>query len=120
MWTQRAGPDRYPRFRYKYKAIGSGTPEEREKRADQLRDILVEGLLWLSSPRDFNDPFDTTAQVIFEPASTEQKRQRIKRIIDQQSAKPWKKRKAMVDQEMARDPAEPLSEGQGIVFCQFR
>ena len=71
-------PDGYPRFRYKYKALASDAGEDRAK---QLRDILVESLLWLSSPRALNDPFDMTAKITFEPKSQEQLRARFEQSI---------------------------------------
>jgi hypothetical protein len=108
---KRVGPERYPRFRYKYKAIASGTPEEREKRAHQLRDILVEGRLWLSSPRDFNDPFDMTAHVIFEPKSMEDLRQRFKRAL-KDSGKSWKERQTTLDKLMSEDRSALLARAE--------
>src|SRR5712691_7077049 len=79
--AKRIGPEKYPHFQYKYKALSSGAMERRTK---QLRDILVESRLWLSSPRDFNDPFDMTARVIFE-AKPQELRQRFKRLIADRS-----------------------------------
>ncbi len=43
-----------PRFLYRYSHID---PNE-QKSIDHARDIIVRSRLWLSSPRDFNDPFD--------------------------------------------------------------
>src|SRR5205809_3828745 len=80
-------PDRYPRFRYKFKALASDAGEDRAK---QLRDILIESLLWLSSPRDFNDPFDMTARITFEPKSQEQLRERLKQSIAKLAGLTWK------------------------------
>jgi hypothetical protein len=71
----------YPRYLYKYKPPAldpTGDP------ARYLREILVESRLWLSSPKDFNDPFDMTARIVFEGTS-EAKRQRFERLIAQRT-----------------------------------
>ncbi len=54
----RTTPNAYPRFLYKY--ISPDTSD------NHLADYLVESYFWLSSPTVFNDPFDTSAQVINE------------------------------------------------------
>jgi len=72
-----------------------------------LRDILVESRLWLSSPRDFNDPFDMTARVIFE-GSTQSLRKRFKQLIADKSGKPRKERRELLDQFMKRPRSEWL------------
>lgn len=53
---------RYSRFLYKYRALDAAS----ELSVTRLRDILVESKLWLSSPVDFNDPFDMTAHILAE------------------------------------------------------
>lgn len=55
---------RYSRFLYKYRALDA----ESELSVARLRDILVDSKLWLSSPVDFNDPFDMTAHIVAEGA----------------------------------------------------
>ncbi len=61
---------KYPRFLYRYTA-----PRD-ERSIERLRDVVVASELWLSSPRDFNDPFDMTAALDF-TGTTEQKRAHI-------------------------------------------
>lgn len=63
----RTFPNAYPRFLYKY--ISSEIPD------DYLSDYLTESNFWLSSPAAFNDPFDTSAQVLNE-GNASQKRKR--------------------------------------------
>lgn len=96
--AHRVGPDKYPHFQYKYKAlpVDSASP-----RAKELRDIVLESRLWLSSPRDFNDPFDMTAHVLMQ-GTTGQIRMRFKQLIEEKSGLPWKKRRVMLDTFMAR------------------
>lgn len=96
--AKRVGPEKYPHFQYKFKALAA---DAIERRAKQLRDIIVESRLWLSSPRDFNDPFDMTARVIIE-GETKELRQRFKQLITDKSGKSWKERRALLDQFMAR------------------
>jgi hypothetical protein len=60
-----AGRERqYPRFLYKHKGIDLN-------KVDHLRDIVVRSRLFLSVRASFNDPFDTTANVIFEGSRAE-------------------------------------------------
>jgi hypothetical protein len=100
--AKHSGSERYPHFQYKYKTLVSGAMERRVK---QLRDILVESRLWLSSPLDFNDPFDMTARVIIE-GETKELRQRFEQLIAKQSGMLWKKRRKLLDEFMARPRSE--------------
>jgi hypothetical protein len=52
-----------------------------------MREILVESRLWLSSPKDFNDPFDMSAKIIAE-GNVEEKRERWLRILERRG-KRW-------------------------------
>ena len=45
----------WPRFFYKFRAF----PSE-----DRLRSLIVKGEIYLSSPRDFNDPFDMRGKIV--------------------------------------------------------
>ena len=67
----------YPRFLYRLQRFAPGEPEMVER----LREIVVYSELWLSSPADFNDPFDMTAAVVFE-GSDEERRAFIGSKID--------------------------------------
>jgi hypothetical protein len=57
----------YPRFLYKYRAFDSSD----EQSVSRLRDLLIDSDLWLSSPNDFNDPFDMSAAVVMEGTKQE-------------------------------------------------
>jgi hypothetical protein len=48
-----------------------------------MHEILVESHLWLSSPKDFNDPFDMSAKVIVE-GTAQEKRERWTGILNRQ------------------------------------
>jgi len=102
--AKRIAPKKYPHFQYKYKALGV---DQADRRTKHLRDILVESRLWLSSPRDFNDPFDMTARVIFE-GTTQRLRKRFKKLIAEKSGKQRKERRALLDQFMRRPRHEWL------------
>ena len=52
----------YPAFLYKYRAFSASD----EQSVRYLRHLLIDGDLWLSSPNDFNDPFDMSAAVVME------------------------------------------------------
>ena len=57
----------YPSFLYKYRAFSASD----EQSVRRLRDLLIDSDLWLSSPNDFNDPFDMSAAVVMEGTKTE-------------------------------------------------
>lgn len=60
------------RFLYKYRALD----ESSATLIDRLRDIFVRSRLWLSSPEDFNDPFDMCGKVVLKATGEE----RLKRV----------------------------------------
>ncbi|MEW8383993.1 MAG: DUF2971 domain-containing protein [Candidatus Thiodiazotropha sp.] len=51
-----------PRFMYKYRSINISD----KKSIDKIREIIVWNEVWLSSPHNFNDPFDMRARFIFD------------------------------------------------------
>lgn len=59
----RTFPNAYPRFLYKYLSS--------EISDNHLSDYLLESNFWLSSHTAFNDPFDTSAQVINEGSASQ-------------------------------------------------
>jgi hypothetical protein len=91
---------RYPRFHYKYRA-----PLSQPEHVDHLRDLAVVGHFWLSSPRDFNDPFDMTAALSMEGTESE-RRAYFKKIVDQFSKNDRQGRREEVRRFMARPLAE--------------
>jgi hypothetical protein len=64
-------PNRYSRFIYRFQSVTN---------PDYLKSIIVDSKLWLSSPNDFNDPFDAQSQYIFE-GSPKEKRDRIRKLV---------------------------------------
>ena len=60
------------RFIYKYRPVDLNDATSIER----LRDILVKSKLWLSSPEDFNDPFDMSAKFTISGTGLE-KRKRL-------------------------------------------
>lgn len=51
------------RFLYKFRASPrNSSPDAKDQFVSRLRQIMVDSELWLSSPSDFNDPFDTAGR----------------------------------------------------------
>ena len=71
-------PKPYPHFLYKFQSVDPGETMS----INYLRDIIIESKLWLSSPNDFNDPFDSSAKITAEGSKSE-KRDRFKAIARQ-------------------------------------
>lgn len=71
-----------PRYLYKYR----GTFSANSNAVDHFRDILVRSKLWLSSPVDFNDPFDTAA-FFYIPKEAKAKKNRFKELAKSQGLK---------------------------------
>jgi hypothetical protein len=71
-----------PRFLYKFRASPSdSSPGARHRYVHRMRQIMVESELWLSSPSDFNGPFDTMG--CFEIRGTNAKRSaHIKALLE--------------------------------------
>jgi hypothetical protein len=66
----------YPRFLYKYRAVD---PKDADS-LKRLADVIVESKLWLSSPEDFNDPFDMAATLTYD-GTPEEKRVRHRNFM---------------------------------------
>jgi len=71
---------KYPRLLYKFRRLQ--TPED----TNHLREIIIRSELWLSSPNDFNDPFDMSVKFLFD-ASSAVKRARIRKVLQDQGMK---------------------------------
>lgn len=63
------------RFLYKYKHVDISDNTGK----DRAKDLLLRSKLWLSSPNDFNDPFEMSANVIIN-ASGDEKRKYFKSV----------------------------------------
>lgn len=75
--ARKSKPPRLSRFLYKYKSLDEANPTS----TDRLRDLLVRSRLWLSSPVDFNDPFDMSAKIVAN-ATGEERLERVKAILE--------------------------------------
>lgn len=85
------------RYLFKYRKVSENDNSSIEK----IKNILLQSELWLSSPADFNDPFDTSAKIIFEGTGA-QKRERFDLLIKRMEPKiSWKKRKEYINSIMA-------------------
>ena len=62
---------KYPRFLYKFRRLQTADD------MNHLRELIVRSELWLSSPDNFNDPFDMAVKFVFD-ATVEEKRQRFR------------------------------------------
>ena len=83
---------------YKYRPLDPASADS----ISRVHDIIVAGRLWLSSPLDFNDPFDLTAQSVFE-GTREEKKARLQILIDEKAANlSPRKRREMVAKILAR------------------
>lgn len=86
-----------PRFLYKFRAA---LPDS----SRSMQDIVLNSKLWLSSPTDFNDPFDTAAKITVDSTPAE-RRNRFDEIFKRQGVT-WTKRQ----KELPRLLAKPLTE----------
>jgi hypothetical protein len=84
-------PPRWPRFIYKFRELKrtephrDGDPIFTPKSINVLRTVLVDSLLWLSSPEDFNDPFDTWVSWTVE-GTDQQKMARLRALAEEHLA----------------------------------
>ncbi|MCG7978241.1 MAG: DUF2971 domain-containing protein [Candidatus Thiodiazotropha endolucinida] len=91
---------RLPRFLYKYRSLD---PENKES-VKRIRDILVHGDLYLSSPVDFNDPFDMSANIVL-TGGVRSKLNRIKLLAKSHGVK-FKDRKEYIQNFMTKSNDE--------------
>lgn len=91
---------RLPRFLYKFRALDPSSARS----IDHIRDLVVRSRLWLSSPKDFNDPFDMSAHVVVE-GTIDEKRQRIDAILKRRGLA-WNERRKQLSQMMSKTNAE--------------
>ena len=86
LWLKKNKDWSAPRFVYKFRTLeredtlsNGGANAFQKESISRLRTLVVDCMLFLSSPRSFNDPFDMTARVIVE-ATAEQKRNRFEQL----------------------------------------
>ncbi len=97
------------RFLYKYRPFDPDS----ERSIDRVRDILVRSRLWLSSPADFNDPFDMSAKIVTE-ATVGERRDRFNKILKNQGVR-WKERRLVVG-DFLKKPRELLEKDLATIF----
>lgn len=75
-WLWHKTKPRLSRFLYKFRSmVASDT-----KSVDRMRDLIVRSRFWLSSPVDFNDPYDMSANFSVE-GSIAQRKKRIEELL---------------------------------------
>lgn len=90
------------RFIYRYSSL---LPED-ETSIDRLKDVVLRSRLWLSSPEDFNDPFDSKAQAVYEP-DTRKRRAKIEQLVRTHAPHlSWSEKREKINQMMARTPSQ--------------
>jgi hypothetical protein len=99
-----------PRFLYKFRTLELSDPIS----VDRIRDVIVRSRFWLSSPLDFNDPFDTSAEVVFD-GSIEEKRRRVDEILKEHGLN-WKERQ----KERIRILSKPDSDIEAFIAQMHR
>ncbi len=97
------------RFLYKYRSVDPSAADS----INRLKDTLVRSRLWLSSPMDFNDPFDVSAKVVAS-GTPKERRDRLDDWLKQQRL-PWKERKRQLREHM-KEPVEEFEKKLSIAF----
>lgn len=80
---------------------------EKEKSADRVRDVLVKSRLWLSSPIDFNDPFDMSANMTVSDDPRE-RRERVKTLLKEMGLRYSEREKRV--KKFNRKPVDELTD----------
>jgi hypothetical protein len=87
-WLWHHVQPRMPRFLYKFRGLD---PNDLTS-VDRMKDFIVRSRLWLSSPFDFNDPFDMQAKVVIDGTILQQRR-RFDEILKRRRLKSTERRK---------------------------
>lgn len=93
----------YPKHLYRYTSLNPEDPYS----VDQLKQVLIESLLWLSSPADFNDPFDMSAHVVFDGSGPQKRAALTTKFKEMTLPTTWKKRNQRIN-ELLTKPEETL------------
>jgi hypothetical protein len=115
-WLRRGvWSSKHPRRLYKYRAVEPGNQQS----VDELRDMVVESLLWMSSPEGFNDPADLQATWVIEGSAAEL-RTRISVLVKElEPALSFKKRERKV-LDLMEKPREQLLRGVQVAYTEQR
>lgn len=87
-----------PLFQYKFRPLND------EVAIDTVRDLVVHSQFWLSSPVDFNDPFDMSAKLVFD-GTMKENRHRLKELLKQEGVT-WGKREKQIPKLLSRSSIE--------------
>jgi hypothetical protein len=99
---QRSIKPGYPRFLYKYKPLNLAD----SKSVQHTRELIVGARLWLSSPADFNDPFDMRGCVTID-GGVKQRERRLRQLVNANMADlNWKQRESKVREMMTKTSDE--------------
>lgn len=116
LWLWRAvWRAKHPRHLYKYRAVEAGDQQS----VGELRDMVVESLLWMSSPEAFNDPADLQATWVIEGSATEL-RSRINALVKElEPGLSFKQRERKV-LDLMQKPREQQVRGVQTSYTQQR
>src|SRR5688572_10987223 len=96
---------RTKRFLYKFRVLDPRDPVS----IDRIRDLLVRSRMWLSSPVDFNDPFDMSAKFVVE-GTIQEKLQRFKQLQKFVPQMKWSERKRQLHKAVAMNNEQILAQ----------
>jgi hypothetical protein len=92
----------FPRFVYKYKTLDPMNSES----VQHVKAIILDSRLWLSSPADFNDPFDMRGCVTID-GGVKQREKRLSQLVNANLAHlNWKQRESKVREMMTKTSDE--------------
>jgi len=113
-WLRKNVASPYPRFLYRYTKL----EPDKEESVRHLRQTLVDSELWLSSPTEFNDPFDMSFEVVFSGNGARKRNvldHKFKELFPQVG---WVQRKKRINQMMA-EPSKTLARIQNSFRNNF-
>ncbi|TLZ45374.1 MAG: DUF2971 domain-containing protein [Gammaproteobacteria bacterium] len=106
---------KHPRHLYKYRSV---EPNDQQS-VVELRDMVVESVLWMSSPEAFNDPADLQATWVIEGSAGEL-RTRIDALVkEQEPGLSFKQRERKV-LDLMEKPREQLLRGVQVSYMEQR
>ena len=109
------GKHRVPRFLYKFRPLVPTV----EQSVDHMRAIVVQSELWLSSPGDFNDPFDMSAKYIAD-GNLEQRQARVRQLLRRQQNLTWMERRRRTPKLVATNNSELATRAQAAHYHQVK
>lgn len=100
LWCQvRPRPER---FLYRFRELKPDDPES----INRIQQIIVGSQLWLSSPEDFNDPFDMSAEIMVK-GTLKEKQNRFHELIKTHGKElSWKQRRQLLPSFVSKTNSE--------------